>query len=194
MIDLADLEAIGGAGRARFVARVCDEREQELIALAPDPHLALWSHFAAKEAAFKVVAKLRPDTIFAHRLFHVDLTADLVLWTEFAFDLRLAVTPDYVHAVVAIVTDGCRSTVAACAAGESGSSAARRLLCGLLASSQAPGTEPITIVRDPSPGSWDGFAPPRALLAGKRLPVDVSLSHHGRFAACAVVPATAAET
>jgi hypothetical protein len=42
-----------------------------------------------------------------------------------------------------------------------------------------------TVERVPVPGSWDGFAPPRLWKDGAPVELDVSLSHHGRFVACA---------
>lgn len=53
VVDLSDARSAGKAGDARFVRRVFTETEARRIASSPDPDLALWIHWAAKEAAFK---------------------------------------------------------------------------------------------------------------------------------------------
>ena len=57
--------------RERFVVRVCCEEERARIAASPEPRRLLWSLFAVKEAAYKVVSKLGPRPVFAHRRFVV---------------------------------------------------------------------------------------------------------------------------
>ena len=71
LVDLRAREAAGKSRDARFVARVFTAREAELIASSPSPDAALWMLWAAKEAAYKVAKKLRPDVIFAHSRYEV---------------------------------------------------------------------------------------------------------------------------
>lgn len=71
LVDLRAREAAGKAGDARFVARVFTAREAELISGSASPDTALWMLWAAKEAAYKVAKKLRPDVIFAHSRYEV---------------------------------------------------------------------------------------------------------------------------
>ncbi len=71
LVDLCAREASGKSGDARFVRRVFTAREAELIAGAANPDRALWTLWAAKEAAYKVARKLRPDAIFAHSRYEV---------------------------------------------------------------------------------------------------------------------------
>jgi 4'-phosphopantetheinyl transferase EntD len=71
LVDLRAREAAGKSGDARFVARVFTAREAELIASSPSPDAVLWMLWAAKEAAYKVAKKLRPDVIFAHSRYEV---------------------------------------------------------------------------------------------------------------------------
>lgn len=73
LVDLRAREAAGKAGDSRFVARVFTAREAELIARSASPDAALWMLWAAKEAAYKVAKKLRPDVIFAHSRYEVTL-------------------------------------------------------------------------------------------------------------------------
>ncbi|MBZ0235449.1 MAG: 4'-phosphopantetheinyl transferase superfamily protein, partial [Deltaproteobacteria bacterium] len=71
VVDLRVPENASVGHRPRFLARVCDEDEQARVRAAADPVAALWALFAAKEAAYKVVSKLRPGAILAHRRFRV---------------------------------------------------------------------------------------------------------------------------
>lgn len=71
LVDLRAREAAGKAGDARFVARVFTEQEAKLIASSPSPDATLWMLWTAKEAAYKVAKKLRPDVIFAHSRYEV---------------------------------------------------------------------------------------------------------------------------
>jgi hypothetical protein len=44
------------------------------------------------------------------------------------------------------------------------------------------------VVRDPVPGAWDGFGPPRVEHRGQLMAgTDVSLSHDGPFVAVAAI-------
>lgn len=71
LVDLLAREAAGKSRDARFVKRVFTEREAEWVARAANPDRALWTLWAAKEAAYKVAKKLRAGTIFAHSRFEV---------------------------------------------------------------------------------------------------------------------------
>lgn len=72
--DLVDLRARDAAGKARdtrFVARVFTAGEAARIDRSTHPDNTLWMLWAAKEAAYKVAKKLRPDAIFAHSAYEV---------------------------------------------------------------------------------------------------------------------------
>lgn len=57
---------------ARFVRRVFSDDERDHILSSADQDLEIWAGWAAKEAAYKVVSKLRGEPpIFVHRLFEV---------------------------------------------------------------------------------------------------------------------------
>ena len=109
LVDLRAREAAGKSRDARFVARVFTAREAELIASSPSSDAALWMLWAAKEAAYKVAKKLRPDVIFAHSRYEVipdgaELTArsglqglDGLDGASFPVEWRLS--PTFVHCV-----------------------------------------------------------------------------------------------
>jgi phosphopantetheinyl transferase (holo-ACP synthase) len=191
VVDLADLAIARHHEDTRFVARVCSDDERARVATALD----LWTLFAAKEAAYKALVKLGESPGFGHRAIRVAAGLDVVSWGERR--LRLAVTGDSEHVHAVAWTDPSRSPIARAVrsqAGEGESDAARRVLRELVAEALGRAPEALEVVRDPSPGAWDGFAPPRLERSGERVDADVSLSHDGRFVAAAalldVAPAT----
>jgi phosphopantetheinyl transferase (holo-ACP synthase) len=73
VVDLRDPRCEGKTDDARFLARVLADGERDAVAAATDAASVLWRLWAAKEAAFKVVSKLRgAPPPFAHAAFRVD--------------------------------------------------------------------------------------------------------------------------
>ena len=73
VVDLGDPRCQGKTEDARFLARVLAQVERDAVAAAPDAARVLWRLWAAKEAAFKVVSKLRGSPPpFVHAAFRVD--------------------------------------------------------------------------------------------------------------------------
>jgi phosphopantetheinyl transferase (holo-ACP synthase) len=72
VVDLTAPRAVGRSRDERFVARVFTELERAALLSADDPDGALWLAWAAKEAAYKVVSKIRgTPPVFVHRAFEV---------------------------------------------------------------------------------------------------------------------------
>ncbi len=180
VVDLDDPQIAGTHLRERFVARVCAEPERVCLARSEAPKALLWSYFAAKEAAYKVVCKLGPTPVFAHRRFVVADDFKSVRFDEHALSLWLERGAGFVHAVAWKGARAPSARVAECKAGLEPGLAARQLLLAELG-----GGEGLEVVRDPKPGSWTGRGPPRVVRHGLPLEVDVSLSHDGRWVACA---------
>jgi len=178
VVDLGDPHIAGHHLRPRFVARVCSDEERVRVRDAR----GLWSLFAAKEAAYKVLVKLGFEPGFAHREIVVAEDLRSVRWRDVSLHLRVEATGDRVHAMAwegEVEPDwGVEQT-----AERDLSAAARALLCGALARDGRVSmlTRTVSVVRDPREGSWDGFGPPRVVSGGEPLDVDVSLSHDGRF-------------
>lgn len=183
VVDLADPEALPAALHPRFGERVLAPGERVRVAQASEPAALLWAHFAAKEAAYKAVSKLRPGVILAHRLFEVSADLRSVRLGELVLQLTVERTPERVHAIAFQGAPPLRSLQAM--KGDP-SEEARRLLRELLGGCLGCDPEELAVIRPPDPARFDGLGPPRVLLRGGLLDVDVSLSHHGRFAACAV--------
>ncbi|MCC7384212.1 MAG: 4'-phosphopantetheinyl transferase superfamily protein [Deltaproteobacteria bacterium] len=66
------------------------------------------------------------------------------------------------------------------------SAAVRALLASSLSVQLGVDAAEIVVTRDPLPGSWDGYGPPRVTWGRSTPARDVSLSHHGRFVAFAL--------
>lgn len=186
VVDLGDATIAQHHRRLRFVERVLGEHERAALAASTEPHALLWSFFAAKEAAFKVVSKLFGPVVFAHRRFVV--ATDLGSVRYGSVELAAAVGVEG-HAVHAVVWHGDAAppirALAALDGSRDASQAARRLLCERASRRLGVPAADLAVARSELPGSWDGFGPPELLLRGVPVDGDVSLSHDGRWVACA---------
>ena len=192
VVDLNDPESRPGALHARFDARVFTPAERaDLSAFAPGSasrHQLRWTLWAAKESAYKVAKKLDPAVRFLPRNFgvvRIDEASAVVTHQTGPFDVQLERTDEWVRAVATVSSP-------------SGPSTTRPVSSGVECM-EAPGANPSRIVRElacSALGSWMNLNPgqiqiaadrgiPVALFRDRRLPVDLSLSHHGRFVAWA---------
>ncbi len=179
VVDLGDPQIAEHHLRARFIERVCAREEADR---ARGDKRALWSLFAAKEAAYKVLVKLGQPVGFAHREIVVAEGWRSVAFRGVRLDLHLEGDDEHVHAVASL--DAAPVSAVRHATGDQ-SRAARALAAEVLARSGLHAD--LEIVRDPIIGAWDGYGPPRVVSrAGEPIDADVSLSHDGRFVACAV--------
>jgi phosphopantetheinyl transferase (holo-ACP synthase) len=214
VVDLADPAIARHHENERFAARVCSEDERRRVVTARD----LWSLFAAKEAAYKALVKLGESPGFGHRAIRVAPDLASVTWRELRLTLRVTGDRDHVHAVawsedavgpapIARVVriedsrhgEGKSGSEGASegqgrGASESESERARAVLCDLVATALGCAPGELAIVRDPSPGTWDGYGPPRVLRGGSPIDADVSLSHDGAFVAAAALVGVSGRT
>lgn len=200
MVDLQDPENQPGAIHRRFDLRAFTVDERAWLTghldVGPDAvHRARWRLWAAKESAFKVARKLDSRVRFHPLAFAVSVSSNsraVVCHAKGRFDVWLSGGDEWVHAVAApFACDPYRP-----------SSRLRPLGCGF-GGEGAVGSEAAA-----SPGARvramarSAVATALSLTAGDieiasseripvvvwrkmRLPVDLSLSHHGRFAGCA---------
>lgn len=188
--DVVDLDdpVIGTSHlRERFLARVLSPTEREHLASVTEAKRYVWSLFAAKEAAYKIVAKRGVAPAFAHRRFEVARDLSSVSYGGLVMRLRLEARGGFVHAVAWTGLESPVSDVAELAATEDPSLGVRARLLGALG-----GDAELSVVREPRAASWDGFGPPRVLCGGRPVGLDVSLSHDGGFVAWAAVPSLGA--
>lgn len=184
VVDLTDPGIARHHENRRFVERVCSEAERPRVTTASD----LWSLFAAKEAAYKALVKMGCSPGFGHRALGVAPDFASVAWKDRRLALVVAVAFDYVHAVAWTTGPEPLSRVVKADGPPGGESErARAVLRNLLATALGCAPGAIEVVRDPIPGSWDGYGPPRVTRAGAPIDADVSLSHDGPFVAAAAV-------
>lgn len=200
IVDLRDPESRPEALHAGFDARVFTSEEREALSASACRHSLRWTLWAAKESAYKLAKKLDPTVRFLWRSFSVsrigegrvgegpmlvnslDGPVDLV-------DVRVDRTDDYVHAIATLAVEtlvrgnpyGHRCARAGTERLKTTESDASRTVRDAariaIASSVELPSEQIRI------GAHRGV--PVALWRNRRLPVDLSLSHHGRFVAWA---------
>jgi phosphopantetheinyl transferase (holo-ACP synthase) len=209
IVDLLEPRTVGKVDDRRFLERILAESERSALGAAADPHGALWTHWAGKEAGYKVVSKLRGEPpVFIHRDFVV--TDGRVEHEGVSFPLAVARAGDALHAVscaaatldevvggvgrlddATAVWSGSREALVArltpreadavhSRASAAVRVAARAALAGVLGVAE----QRLEIVCAPG---VTGRRPPRVLLDGAPGPADVSLSHHGAWIAWAIL-------
>jgi phosphopantetheinyl transferase (holo-ACP synthase) len=209
VVDLHDPRTVGKAADDRFLARVLDEAERGTVAAAPDPDEALWIHWAGKEAAYKLVSKLRgTPPVFVHRDFVVD--GDGVEHDGARYPLSVTRHGSAIHAVScagpqlrdvrmgvgkldqpgAPWSGGLEALLPRFTDREADpvhslpSAAVRLGARAALAAALGVDEKRLEIVCAPG---VTGRRPPRVLLDGSAAPADVSLSHHGDWIAWAIL-------
>jgi phosphopantetheinyl transferase (holo-ACP synthase) len=183
VVDLTDPAVARHHESERFVARVCSEDERPRVATARD----LWSLFAAKEAAYKALVKLGDCPGFGHRAIRVAPDLASVAWRDRRLTLRVSGDGEHVHAVAWIGDLRPIARVLRMEGLGGEGERARAVLRELVATAIGCAPGELEVVRDPVPGAWDGYGPPRLVRSGAPVDADVSLSHDGRFAAAAAL-------
>jgi phosphopantetheinyl transferase (holo-ACP synthase) len=188
IVDLSDPAIQASHLSPRFVQRVCSEVERTALAEAHNARTLLWSFFAAKEAGYKAIVKLRGwAPVFSLPHFRVATDLTTVTFENVALSLAVTCNAAWAHAVAwSDVRFPPTTSLERFPAGTNPSSAVRALLRRALGAKLACDPGQVAIVRDPDATSADGFGPPYAVHGGQRLPIDVSLSHDGAFIACAI--------
>ena len=188
VVDLHDPESRPGAIHNRFDARVFTFDEREALSDSASAHELRWTLWAAKESAYKVAKKLDPAVRFLPRDFVVRWITEgraVVIHETGPFDVRLRRTDEWVGAVATLTAANAPWTHRPITAGierlevpgADPSRTVRELACAALALGMNLPPGQVQIAAD------QGI--PVAFWRSRRLPVDLSLSHHGRFVAWA---------
>lgn len=194
VVDLGAPAAQSALSRPRFVARICAADELERIRAITDPAEALvlvWSLFAAKEAAYKVIARTAPETVFAHRAFEVAPSLTEVRFAGTALALQIERRGEAIMALAwrgDITAADLVFGVASRAPDADPGQAARAALLSAVAAAEGLPLADLAVLRPPRPGSWDGHGPPVLTLRGRERPDPISLSHDGPYVAYAWFP------
>lgn len=213
-MDLKNPDALGKSRDDRFVRRVFLPEEQKQIYQDSDSDCILWVLWAAKEAAYKIISKFHPSIHSGPLKYRVHLEETKMLPPRTPglrngyFTCRVE-TPegsvitsaltgaDYVHA---FGSQGNQSEVGAmhlkvfrldqpCFHDKPESEVVRKVLRLYLSRFWQIPVRRIGVHRDQK---GRGAGPPVVYVRGERAPVDLSLSHHGRYGAFALF--TGAET
>lgn len=190
VVDLRDPEARPGAVHPRFDARVFTSCERARIRAAAAAERVRWSLWAAKESAFKVARKLDDGLPFHPRRFVVrELARDRAAVVHQAagrFRVWLDEARDWIHATAVpgdqdeVPTGPPLSALAVLDEARASAAELSVRVRELLRDAVAPLVEADPTLLEVV--TVDGI--PRLRLAGRPLPVDLSLSHHGRVVGC----------
>jgi phosphopantetheinyl transferase (holo-ACP synthase) len=187
VIDLRDPAIADHHQRSRFVERVCTPEEVARVAASDDANRLLWTLFAAKEAGFKVVAKLTPGIAFSPRRFVVDAQCTDVTHDDVRLWLEVTQEQDWVHAIAGQGAGAPLWAVERRQPSIGESAAARDLAVRVAADHLGLDRRALVVERVTDERFRDDLGPPRLLHEGEPLELDLSLSHDGPWVACALL-------
>ncbi len=182
VVDLEDPENQPEALHPRWDLRVFTPEERNHLHDALRPHHERWAMWAAKESAYKAAAKVNSGVPFFPNRFRVDFRSPAEAWVRHElgpFNVRLSRTEQWVHAV-AVWRPGApyHSEVETLPQPDHLPSWRARRLARRMIQTRLH-VHHVTI-RTPA-----GQRAPAVWANDVRLPIDLSLAHHGRFVACA---------
>jgi len=196
IVDLADPQAVGKHRDVRFMDRVFTPDERRTILSSDAPDTILWSLWAAKETGYKAMGKLHPALSSAPKRYPVRLSgapfpeAGIVETPCGPISLRFDITGEYVHCIGATADEDLDAVVWNVheiphpdISSERQSDFLRNMTRETLSRCLNESPESIEIVRQKG---HRGLGPPEVYFGGKRTAIDISMSHDGRFAACAI--------
>ena len=193
-----DLREPANAGKnrdSRFLKKILTNAEIEFVQNAGNPDTALWSFWASKETAYKVIKKFCPDTAFLPRQWQVIFNktqstysdGEVIIPGKDRVYIRLFSNLQYVHCIGAdalTALDKLIWSVDVLPEKEkiNPSLYLRYCLGQSLAKHFSLNFHHIKIKRTRENGE---LQPPRVYVSGRKTDIDISLSHDGRFVAYA---------
>ena len=194
--DIVDIREPANAGKSRnsrFLKKILTTAEIEFIQNAENPDAALWSHWACKETAYKVIKKSCFDAAFLPRQWQVFFKksqstysdGEVTIPGEDRVYIRLFSNHDYVHCIGSdcfMALDKLIWRVDALPEKEkiNPSLFLRNCLAQSLAKHFSLNFHHIKIKRTRENGV---LQPPRVYVNGSKTDINISLSHDGRFVA-----------
>ena len=215
IVDLTHRENRRKSRDRRFVSRVFTAEEQGWIEGSERPDVTLWMLWAAKEAAFKVAGKLKPETAFVPKAYAVTLAHytpsegfgegvpsgipekssgamhGVVVTPAGPVNMSCFFSTDHVHCVAA-GKNSCPVVPVL-----SHVRTVERKIDSPAEPSAAVRWEAIHylasalkvspyFIRIHRERMLHGYGPPRVFMEGRRTDIDISLSHDGRYIAFAL--------
>lgn len=191
--DVVDLQEPANRDKSRdsrYLKKILTDAEIEYVKKVKTADESLWSFWACKEAAYKVIKKSIPDAAFTPRFWQVTFTVSESEYSEGEVTIpqrdsvfvRLFTNPDYVHCVgsdSSAVLDKIISGVEALPEGETNPSFfLRQCLARKLVVHCSLNSHQIKIRRIMKNNE---LQPPQVHINSKKADIDISLSHDGRF-------------
>jgi len=185
--DIVDLRRPEPALHNRFIERVFARSEREVV---ESSITMIWLFWAAKEAAYKVVKRLRPETVFSPSLFVFDYGLKAVTYEKESYPCDCQLTDSYVHVVAttrAVVANDIELYQGVDFAGDLDPSVAARSFAVRELSSVMKLPEESLAISSSKKGRTDKI--PVLFLEKQESSALLSLSHHGRYVAfCCLFP------
>jgi hypothetical protein len=194
-VDLKEPANAGKSQDSRFLKKILTNAEIEFVQNAGNPDAALWSHWASKETAYKVIKKSFPDAAFLPRQWQVVFNktkskyseGEVIIPGKGRVYIRFFSTPQYIHCIGADVLtalDELIWSVDVLPEKEkiNPSLYLRYCLAQSLSKHFSLNFHHIKIKRARENGE---LQPPHVYVDGRETDIDISLSHDGRFVAYA---------
>ena len=196
--DVVDLQDAANAGKSRdtrLLKKILTDVEIEFVKNAEQPDKALWSLWACKETAYKVIKKYCSDIAFIPRrwqtVFHNApsdcVEGKVIISGQSTVHIRLFTNADYVHCTGSddqSVLDKLTWGVESLPKTETDASIfVRQCLANRLTKHLSLNSHLIEIKRTRKNGE---LSPPWVYVCGGKTDMDISLSHDGRFVAYVV--------
>ncbi|MCF8094281.1 MAG: 4'-phosphopantetheinyl transferase superfamily protein [Desulfobacteraceae bacterium] len=203
IVDLHAAETADKTGDIRFVRRVLTGAERRCFGRAESPDIYLWAVWAAKETAYKALVKANPDVASWPRHYDVVFEDDIFrapcpAMVKTPLDpvrVLLFVNREYIHCIGGTPGVVCPDTIIrgvekidsgisffTGSDPELESAAVRRAAVRSISEFMNLSAADIGIRRH---RSIKGLGPPMVYIRTNAAEIDISLSHHGRFAAFA---------
>jgi hypothetical protein len=200
VVDWKDPANAGKSRDSRYLKKILTAAEIKQVYDSRNPDVALWSLWACKETAYKVIRKTNPRAAFLPLRWTVKLNGrdfapangKIIIPGESPVFVQLLITGNYVHCVGSddlsvlgkIIQGIDRLPSSAKQKTIDPSQFGRACLIRKLASLNNSNSSALTIRRKKKEGE---LQPPQVYRNNKKAPFDISLSHDGKFTAYAFI-------
>ena len=183
--DIVDLSyaRTSRCGEPRFIDKVLNANEQFLLAKSSDPFRSLWQLWAMKEAAYKAYLQSEPNRFFNPKSIECSGlgTDEMVICKSLSIGVRTVSESAYVFAQTNLeLNKTVTQIIEASVTTRTQSQVIRKALLKEISKMYDLPEKSLKIVKNKS-------EVPKIYSGTKELPVQVSLTHHGRYAAYSIV-------